>query len=62
MTRMFICGALQIAFVSAYGTVAVVRPQTAFAWLLPFVAVVWVLVIYNNWRPIWTVLRRPRRP
>ncbi len=54
---MFVCGALQIAFVSAYGTVAAVRTPTAVAWLLPFVGVVWVLVIYNNWRPIWSVLR-----
>lgn len=46
---MFICGALQVAFVSAFATLTAVRPETAFAWLLPFVGVVWVLVLYNNW-------------
>lgn len=57
MTRMFICGALQIAFVTAYGTLAAVRTDQAVDWLLPFIAVVWILVIYNNWHPIWTGLR-----
>lgn len=61
MTRLFICGAMQIVFVSVYGTWAVLNPHSAFAWLVPFVVVVWVLVIYNNWRPIWAVLRRSGR-
>ncbi len=58
---MFICGALQISFVGVYGGLAIARPQTAVAWLLPFVAVVWVFVIHNNWRPIWTVLKAGAR-
>lgn len=60
MKRLFVCAALQIAFVSAYATWAILQPREAFGWLLPFVAVVWILVIYNNLGPIRVSWRRRR--
>lgn len=61
MKRMFICGALQLVFVSVYGTWAAIRPDDAFGWLGPFVAVVWMLVLYNNWPAIRAGIRHVRR-
>ena len=52
MIRMFLCAAAQIAFVAVYGTWAALRPEAAFGWMLPFVVVVWALVLHNEWRAI----------
>ncbi len=58
---MFICAALQVAFVSAYGTWAVVRYDAALQMMPSFIAVAWALILYNNWRPIWEYVRTWRR-
>lgn len=56
MTRVLICCGLQIMFVTFYGTWAAFRPEAAFDWMLPFVASVVALMIYNAWEEIREIL------
>lgn len=58
---MFICAAAQILFVGMYGMWAILRPEDARATLPVFIATAWVLIVYNNWRPIWAYVRTWRR-
>lgn len=57
MRRLFICGTLQVVFVTAYGMLLLLRPNAAFPMMPLFVGGVWVLVLYNNWA-VWRLWRR----
>ena len=61
MIRLFICAALQVAFVTAYATWAATSYDAAIRMLPVFIAVAWGLIVYNNWRPIWAYVRTWRR-
>ena len=52
MTRLFLCAAAQIIFVTLYGAWAMFRPEEAFEWMVPVVVVVLVLIVYNALEPI----------
>ncbi len=56
MTRVLICSALQIMFVTLYGAWAAFHPEAAFDWMLPFVVCVVALMIYNAWEELREVL------
>ncbi len=60
MKRLIACAGLQLVFVSFYGATAIWRMDIARPLLLPFVAVVWVLIAYNNW-PVFRDAVRHRR-
>ncbi len=61
MTRVLICSGLQLIFVAFYGAWAIFRPESAFEWMLPFVACVIALVVYNAWESISDALDDWRR-
>lgn len=57
MTRLVICSVLQGIFVTAYGMWYALKPDSALSFLMLFIAIIWLLVIYNNWLTISTVLK-----
>ncbi len=61
MIRMFICAAMQIAFVAMYGTWALIRPEAAFEWMPPFTVAVIALVLHNEWQAIAAGVRAASR-